>query len=262
MSTSRLLPASLPLISLTGAASAGAVSLPSSLFALPRSDILHRMVLYQLLRRRQGTASTLTRSEVAGTTRKIKPQKHSGGARHGDNRSNIFVGGGLAKGPKPVDYAGSTSLPKKIRKLALKMALGACVLQDKLRFVDIEALGSSLTGKTSEVKSLLASSGLQEVKKVKLRALEDKTGEEEYRKLEESEAESKRALVGGYSRVLMISGEENAPELLVRGAANLPSVSVVGVRALNVFDLLKSDTVVMSPKVLDYWSAIMEKTRV
>lgn len=96
----------------------------------PRKDILHRMVNSQLATRRAGTHKSKTRGEVHGSTRKIMRQKGSGGARHGTRKVNIFKGGGTAHGPRPRDY--SFSLPKKLRKLALCMALSDRVLNKKL----------------------------------------------------------------------------------------------------------------------------------
>ena len=79
------------------------------------------MVKWQLAKRRAGTHSTKTRGEVAYSGRKLLPQKGTGNARHGDRGAPIFVGGGVAHGPKPRDY--SYHLNKKVRKKALKMAL-------------------------------------------------------------------------------------------------------------------------------------------
>ena len=78
----------------------------------PRSDILHRVVTWQLAKRRAGTHKTKERGEIKGSTKKIMNQKGSGGARHRTRKPNIFRGGGVVFGPKPRDY--STKLPKKI----------------------------------------------------------------------------------------------------------------------------------------------------
>jgi len=98
------------------------VQLREDIFNVPiKKHVLWEVVKWQLTKRRAGTHSTKTRGEVAYSGRKILPQKGTGNARHGDRGANIFVGGGIAHGPKPRDY--SYHLNKKVRKKALKMAL-------------------------------------------------------------------------------------------------------------------------------------------
>ncbi len=86
-----------------------------------RRDILHRAVIFEGDATRQGTASTLTRYEVHGSHRKIRPQKGTGKARLGTRQSPLIKGGGKTFGPKPRDFA--TSLPKKMYDLAWRTAL-------------------------------------------------------------------------------------------------------------------------------------------
>jgi large subunit ribosomal protein L4 len=98
------------------------VEYPANYLNLPlRKDILHRAVVYEGDKTRQGTASTKWRSEIHGSNRKIRPQKGSGKARLGNKKSPMLRGGGVAFGPKPRDFA--TSLNKKIYDLALRTAL-------------------------------------------------------------------------------------------------------------------------------------------
>ncbi len=114
---------------------AGAVDLPDDVFGLePRADILHRMVVWQLAKRRAGTHKTKSRSEVARTGAKWGRQKGLGRARHGDRKAGIFVGGAKAHGPKPRSHA--IGLPKKMRALALKHALSAKMKADELIILD------------------------------------------------------------------------------------------------------------------------------
>jgi large subunit ribosomal protein L4 len=80
--------------------------------------------------RRTGSACTKTRGEVSGSNRKIYKQKGTGGARHGDKRAPIFVGGGVVFGPRPRDY--SKKVPKTVRKLALRRTLGDLVSAGKV----------------------------------------------------------------------------------------------------------------------------------
>ena len=103
---------------------AGSVELADHIFGLePRADILHRVVQWQLNKRRAGTHKAKTRGEVNRTGKKFGNQKGSGGARHGSRRAGIFVGGGKAFGPRPRSH--ETDLPKKVRALGLRHALSS-----------------------------------------------------------------------------------------------------------------------------------------
>jgi len=102
----------------------GSIELSDAIFGIePNQDVLHRSILNQLANRRQGTHSTKTRSEVSGGGRKPYRQKGTGRARQGSTRSAQHVGGGIIFGPKPRDY--SYTLPKKVRRLAMKSALSS-----------------------------------------------------------------------------------------------------------------------------------------
>lgn len=104
--------------------SKGTVSLDPGIFGIePNLAVLHQVVTAQLAARRAGTASTKTRAEVRGGGAKPWRQKGLGRARHGSIRSPIWVGGGVAHGPKPRDYSQRT--PKKMKRLALLSALSA-----------------------------------------------------------------------------------------------------------------------------------------
>lgn len=117
------------------AKSAGTIQLADEVFGLPpRADILQRMVVWQLAKRRAGTHKSKTYGEVEGSTRKIVRQKGSGGARHGGIRAPQFRGGGKAFGPVPRSHA--HELPKKVRKLALKTALSAKLAEGRLMVLD------------------------------------------------------------------------------------------------------------------------------
>lgn len=113
------------------AGTAGSVDLDEGIFGLePREDLLQRAVRWQLAKRQAGTHKSKGRSEVVGSTRKIVRQKGSGGARHGNRKAPQFRGGGKAFGP--VVRSHEHSLPKKVRKLALKSALSAKQAEGKL----------------------------------------------------------------------------------------------------------------------------------
>ena len=121
------------------AGNAGEVELSDAIFGLePRTDLIHRMVRYQLLKRMAGTHHVQDRSEITTTGKKMYKQKGTGGARHGDKGVPQFRGGGKAFGPKPRSHA--IDLPKKVRALALRHALsakakaGEIVVLDKAEF--------------------------------------------------------------------------------------------------------------------------------
>jgi large subunit ribosomal protein L4 len=135
---------------------AGTVELSDEVFGLePRADILHRMVRYQLAKRRAGTAASKDRSQINATTAKMYRQKGTGRARHGSKKAPIFRGGGKAFGPKPRDHA--IELPKKVRALALRHALSSKAKTDTLVVIENCELKG---GKTKELKSRFAKLGL------------------------------------------------------------------------------------------------------
>lgn len=114
---------------------AGDITLDDSVFGVEvRNDILHQMVTYQLAKRRAGTHSTQTRSDVSRTGKKPFKQKGTGSARAGDKTRVIDRGGQVAHGPVVRSHA--TELPKKIRQLAMKCALSAKAKDGKLIIVD------------------------------------------------------------------------------------------------------------------------------
>jgi large subunit ribosomal protein L4 len=187
---------------------AGTVELSDHVFGLePRSDILHRMVRYQLAKRRAGTVSVKDRSEINRTGHKAYRQKGTGQARHGSRRANLFRGGGRSFGPKPRSFA--IDLPKKVRALALKHALSSKAKTKTLMLIDKIELKD---GKTKELKSRFAKLGL--------------------------------------GSALIIDGAE-VHEAFARAARNLPHVDVLPVQGINVYDILRHDTLVLTKAALD-----------
>ncbi|MEY3233563.1 50S ribosomal protein L4 [Aquidulcibacter sp.] len=123
---------------------AGSVELDDAIFGVaPRADILHRVVRYQLAKRRAGTHDTQNRGEVSRTHSKFGKQKGSGGARHGSRNAPIFRGGGVAHGPHPRSHA--HSLNKKVRALGMKMALSAKAAEGSLIILDQATLDAPKT---------------------------------------------------------------------------------------------------------------------
>ena len=183
--------------------SAGSVDLDDAIFGLePRKDILHRVVRWQRNKAMQGTHSTLGRSEVSYSTKKIYRQKGTGGARHGSKGAPIFRHGGVYKGPKPRDHG--HELTKKFRKLGLKHALSAKQAAGELVVLDALSVENAKT-------SVLA----------------------------------KHVSERGWKRALIIDGSDVDGDTH-RAARNLADVNILPSQGANVYDILKSDTLVIT----------------
>lgn len=179
--------------------------LAGDVFDVPiRRDIVHRVVVWQLAKRRQGTHSTKTISEVSGTGKKPYKQKGTGQARHGTLRGPQFRHGATMHGPKPRDY--SYNLPKKVRRLGLKIALSARVAEGKLLVLEDVTPSSH---KTKDMANYIA--GLEHSK-----------------------------------RVLIVDGADKVNTLLCRSTGNLYAADVLPAKGLNVYSILQHDTLIMS----------------
>ena len=133
----------------------GDIDLNDEIFAVePRADILHRVVTWQLEKRRATARGARERSEVNRTGKKFGKQKGGGTARHGDRRAPIFVGGGKAHGPRKRDF--DPSLNKKVRVLGLRMALSAKAKEGNLVVIDNLDVKD---GKTKELREKLGKLG-------------------------------------------------------------------------------------------------------
>ncbi len=123
--------------------SAGTIGLPDEIFKIaPRADIMARVVLWQLAKRRAGTHKVKGMGEVSGTTKKPYKQKGTGNARHGSLRSPQFRTGGAVHGPVVRSHA--YDLPKKVRRLGLMSALSQKLAEGRLIVLD-EASGTAKT---------------------------------------------------------------------------------------------------------------------
>ena len=181
----------------------GSVELSDAVFGVEvRSDILHRVVLWQLAKRRAGTHKVKTRAEITRTGAKMYKQKGTGRARHGSRRVNIFRGGGVAFGPQPRDHA--IDLPKKVRALGLKCALSSKAAEGKLLVLD--------EAKLAEPKTKALVGALEKL---------------------------------GLGSALVVTGAEIERnfELATR---NLPLVDVLPAQGINVYDILRRDTLVLT----------------
>lgn len=137
---------------------AGTIDLNENVFGVEvNQDVMHEVVVNYLANQRQGTQSTLTRTEVRGGGIKPWRQKGTGRARQGSIRAPQWVGGGVAIGPKPRDYRYSVN--KKVRQLALKSALSSKVEENEL--IVLESLECS-EYKTKQIVEMLKNLGVSE----------------------------------------------------------------------------------------------------
>jgi large subunit ribosomal protein L4 len=187
---------------------AGKLTLSDEIFGLePRTDILYRVVRWQLAKRQAGTHKTKGRAEIARTGKKLFKQKGTGRARHGSARAPQFRGGGRAFGPVVRSHA--HDLPKKVRALGLKLALSAKAQASQIVIVDQITLDE---GKTKALK-------------------------ERFVKL-------------GWASTLVIDGD-TVNENFGRAARSLPNVDVLPVQGINVYDILRRDTLVLTRAAVD-----------
>ncbi|MFN7173218.1 MAG: 50S ribosomal protein L4 [Thermaurantiacus tibetensis] len=136
--------------------SAGDIELADEVFAIaPRADILHRVVTWQLEKRRATARAARERGDVDRTGKKFGRQKGSGSARHGNRAAPQFIGGGKAHGPRVREF--EPSLNKKVRALGLKTALSVKAREGKLTVVENLVLDAA---KTKDLKARLEELGI------------------------------------------------------------------------------------------------------
>lgn len=175
---------------------AGTVDLPDDIFGIePSPVVIHQVVKAFLANQRQGNASTKTRSEVGVTKSKPWRQKGTGRARSGSANSPVWVGGGVAFGPKPRSY--DQRVNKKMRRLGMKSAYSIKASEDKIKVVEDFALD---TPQTKTVAGMLKALGLDETKTI--------------------------FLVGGTDRTLYLSSR-NIPTVTVESAENANTYAVM-----------------------------------
>jgi len=132
------------------------IEISDGVFAVPFNEaVVHQAVVRQQANARQGTSSTKTRAEVAGSSRKLFRQKHTGMARAGSKKSPLRRGGGITFGPKPRSY--QQDMPKKMRQLALRCALSAKTRDDELKILEELKLDQP---KTKEMAQILVALGI------------------------------------------------------------------------------------------------------
>ena len=169
----------------------------------PNATAMHTMVVNYLANQRQGTQSTLTRTEVRGGGRKPWRQKGTGHARQGSIRAPQWTHGGVALGPKPRTYRFTVN--RKLKRLAMKSALSSKVLDNNMIVID--------SIKTEEFKTKTMVAML-------------------------------KAIGAEGSKALIVMPEADAK--VIKSAANIPGVKTALVNTINVYDILKYNTLVLT----------------
>ena len=210
----------------------GEMSLSDVIFgAEVNKAVLHAAVRAFLMNQRQGTQSTLTRTEVSGGGKKPWRQKGTGRARQGSTRSPQWTHGGVALGPKPRDYR--LGMNKKTKRVALFSALSAKVAAGELIVVDEITLD---TYKTAKMVEMLKALGCQKevTKSYKVTTVND--GEVV------RERKTRTATVA--QKALVVLPEVNG--FVVKSCANIPGVQTTLYSTINVYDVLNAEKVVMT----------------
>ena len=182
------------------------IELNDAIFGLePRADLIQRVVVWQLAKRRSGQHKTLTRAEINRTKHKLGKQKGGGVARHGARSAPQFVGGGRAMGP--VVHSHEFDLPKKVRALGLRHALSSKAKAGNILVID-------------EAKSAAIKTGVL----------------------------AKQFGGLGLARALVVDGEFD--KNFEMSARNINHVSLLPAKGLNVYDIMRSDKLVLTTAAL------------
>ena len=185
------------------------VTLSDEIFGIePNNHAMYLDVKQYLANQRQGTHKSKERNEVSGTTKKLKKQKGTGGARAGSMKSPVFIGGGRVFGPRPRDY--SFKLNKKVKSLARLSALSSLMKDNKIALVEQINLSQP---KTKEFNSILSNLPI--------------TGK----------------------KTLVVTSEAN--ENVFLSSRNLPQVKVSTAASLTTYDLLNTDTLLLTEETVN-----------
>ena len=181
----------------------GEIELDENVFGIEvNQHVVYEVVKNQLANKRQGTQSAKTRAEVRGGGRKPWRQKGTGRARQGSIRAPHFSGGGVTFAPKPRDY--SYSVPKKVRRLAMKSALTSKVLSNEIIVIDEINFDAP---KTKDMANFLTK-------------------------------------INADKKALIVMGEKNVN--VIKSANNIPNVQTALVNTLNVYDILKYNSFIIT----------------
>ena len=210
----------------------GELALSDKLFGADvNGAVLHAAVRTYLMNQRQGTQSTLTRTEVSGGGKKPWRQKGTGRARQGSTRAPQWTHGGVALGPKPRDYR--IAMNKKAKKVAIRSALSAKVAAGELIVVDNITLDAF---KTAEMVKMLKALGCQKevTKNYKVTTVTDGQVVREKK--------TRTAVVA--QKALVVLPEVN--KFVVKSCANIPGVVTTLSSTINVYEVLNAENVVMT----------------
>ncbi|MBI2613762.1 MAG: 50S ribosomal protein L4 [Candidatus Levybacteria bacterium] len=190
----------------------GSISLPTEVFGAKINDsLMAQAVRVYLANQRQGTVKTKDRGEVNKTTKKVWQQKGTGRARHGSKRAPIFVGGGLAFGPRPRDF--SLSLSKKMKTLALFSALSSKLKDNELKIV--KGL-EEITPKTQLMAQVLENLGIKNA-----------------------------------SRVLLVMPKAKEAENVYRAARNIEGVEILTANMINAYKVIDNKLILLMRDAVD-----------
>lgn len=196
----------------------GKVKLPSAIFELPwNADLVHQVAVSYLSNQRQGTAHAKDRSEVSGTGKKPWKQKGTGRARHGDRQSPIWIGGGVAHGPK-AEKNYKKKINKKMKNKALFTALSKKYKDGNILFVDNLDIKEMKTKTAAEIlKGLSKVSGFDRL--------------------------------SGSNKVVAHIAAKETGENVVKSFNNIPHVEVDEISKLNILDVLnRKYLIIVSPE--------------
>ena len=215
----------------------GEITLSDVIFgATVNTAVLHAAVRAYLMNQRQGTQSTLTRTEVSGGGKKPWRQKGTGRARQGSTRAPQWTHGGVALGPKPRDYR--VDLNKKTKRVALFSALSSKVAAGELIVVDEIKLEQF---KTAEMVKMFKALGCQKevTKTYKVTTMNDGEAVRE---------KTTRVAVVPQSALVVLPGVDR---FVVRSCANIPGVTTTLYSTINVYEVLKAEKVIMTKAAIE-----------
>ena len=196
--------------------------------------VLHAAVRAYLMNQRQGTQSTLTRTEVSGGGKKPWRQKGTGRARQGSTRAPQWTHGGVALGPKPRDYR--LAMNKETKRVALFSALSAKVAAGELIIVDEITLAGY---KTAEMTKMLKALGCQKEVTVKYKDAETKAV---FVETKQRTFKERTKVVA--EKALIVLPEVNS--FVVKSCANIPGVQTTLYSTINVYEVLDAEKVIMT----------------
>ena len=215
----------------------GSMALSDVIFgAEVNKAVLHAAVRAYLMNQRQGTQSTLTRTEVSGGGKKPWRQKGTGRARQGSTRSPQWTHGGIALGPKPRDYR--LAMNKKTKRVALFSALSAKVEAGELIVVDEIKLDAY---KTRDMVNMLAALGCKKEVTKTYKTTTVKDGEAVREKA------TRTAIVPEKALIVLPSTEG----FVIKSCANIPGVETTLYSTINVYEVLKAEKVVMTKAAVE-----------